>query len=130
MPRESDDAANEALGLTLVRVMIAAARSDGRLDAQESQSIFQKIQSLGLDSESRSLLVEEMGRSVDMDAIVNSAVSPEVAAEIYAASLLTVDVDTAAEQGYLAMLAARLRLPSELVVELERQVAAQKTYGQ
>jgi uncharacterized membrane protein YebE (DUF533 family) len=130
MPRESDDAANEALGLTLVRAMIAAARSDGRLDAQESQSIFQKIQSLGLDSESRSLLVEEMGRSVDMDAIVNSAVSPEVAAEIYAASLLTVDVDTAAEQGYLAMLAARLRLPSELVVELERQVAAQKTYGQ
>ena len=130
MPRESDDAANEALGLTLVRAMIAASRSDGRLDAQESQSIFEKIQLLGLDSESQSLLVEEMGHPVDMDAIVNSAVSPEIAAEIYAASLLAVEVDTAAEKGYLAMLAARLRLPADLVVELERQVEAQKAFAQ
>ncbi len=126
MPKENDDAANEALGLTLVRAMIAVARADGRLDTQESQSIFQKIQSLGLDSESQSLLVEEMGHPADMDAIVNSASSPEIAAEIYTASLLAVDVDTDAEKGYLAMLAARLRLPSELVVEIERQVAAQK----
>ncbi len=126
MPEENDDVANEALGLTLVRAMIAAARSDGRLDAQESQSIFQKIQSLDLDNESQALLVEEMGHPVDMDAIVNSATSPEIAAEIYAASLLAVDVDTPAEKGYLGMLAARLRLPSEFVVELERQVAAQR----
>ncbi len=130
MPKENDNAANEALGLILVRAMIAVARADGRLDAQESQSIFQKIQSLGLDNESQSLLVEEMGHPVDMDAIVNSASSPETAAEIYTASLLAVDVDTAAEKGYLAMLAARLRLPSELVVEIERQVAAQKSFAQ
>lgn len=127
MPAENDDAANESLGLTLVRAMIAVARADGRLDAQESQAVFQKIQSLGLDSESQSLLVEEMGHPVDMDAIVNSASSPEIAAEIYTASLLAVDIDTAAEKGYLAMLAARLRLPSELIMELERQVEAQKT---
>jgi uncharacterized membrane protein YebE (DUF533 family) len=107
--------------------MIAVAGADGRLDAQESQAIFQKIQSLGLDSESQSLLVEEMGHPVDMDVIINSASSPEIAAEIYTASLLAVDVDTAAEKGYLAMLAARLRLPSELVVELGRQVEAQKS---
>jgi uncharacterized membrane protein YebE (DUF533 family) len=130
MPKENDDAANEALGLILVRAMIAVARADGRLDAQESQSIFQKIQSLGLDNESQSLLVEEMGHPVDMDAIVNSASSPEIAAEIYTASLLAVDVDTPAENGYLAMLAARLRLPSDLVVEIERQVAAQKSFAQ
>lgn len=130
MPEESDDAANEALGLILVRAMIAVARADGRLDAQESQSIFQKIQSLDLDSESQALLVEEMGHPIDMDAIVNSATSPEIAAEIYTASLLAVDVDTPAEKGYLAMLAARLRLPSELVLELERQVEAQRAFAQ
>ena len=129
MPEESDDAANEALGLILVRAMIAVARADGRLDAQESQSIFQKIQSLDLDSESQALLVEEMGHPIDMDAIVNSATSPEIAAEIYTASLLAVDVDTPAEEGYLAMLAARLRLPSELVLELERQVEAQRAFA-
>ena len=35
VPAENDSAGQEALGLTLVRAMIAAARSDGRLDAQQ-----------------------------------------------------------------------------------------------
>jgi len=60
-----------------------------------------------------------------MDTIVNSADSPEVAAEIYLASLLAIDVDTAAEKSYLSMLAARLNLPPELVTELNRQVETQ-----
>ena len=131
MPEESNQAANEALGLILVRAMIAVARADGRLDAQESQAIFQRIETLGLDSESQALLVQEMGHPVDVDAIVNSANgSPETAAEIYIASLLAVEVDTAAEKAYLSMLAARLQLPPELVMELERQVEAQKIFAQ
>ncbi len=127
LPEPSDQAANSALGLILVRAMIAVARADGRLDAQESQTIFQKIESLGLDSESQNLLVQEMGHPVDVDTIINSASSPEIAAEIYIASLLAVEVDNAAEKSYLAMLAARLQLPPQLVTELERQVEAQKT---
>ena len=66
-----------------------------------------------------------MGRPVDMDGIVNSAGSPEVASEIHLASLLAIDTDTAAEKAYLAMLAARLNLPAELVGELHRPVEAQ-----
>jgi uncharacterized membrane protein YebE (DUF533 family) len=130
IPQESDVTATETLGLTLVRAMIAVARADGRLDTLESQAIFEKIQSLGLDNESQALLVEEMSHPVDMDAIVNSATSPEIAAEIYAASLLAVEVDTPAEKGYLAMLAARLRLPAGLVVELERQIEEQRVIVQ
>lgn len=128
MPEENDKVANDALSLTLVRAMIAVARADGRLDAQESQAIFQKIEELDLDSENQAMLVREMGQPVDMDAIVNSANSPEVAAEIYVASLLAVDVDTPAEKAYLAMLAARLQLPTELVAEIENQVEAQKQF--
>ncbi|MCW8928749.1 MAG: tellurite resistance TerB family protein [Gammaproteobacteria bacterium] len=129
LPNENDQKAYDSLGLTLVRAMIAVARSDGRLDAQESQLIFQKINSLGLDSESQNLLIKEMGHPVDVDAIVNSATSPEIAAEIYIASLLAIDVDNTSEKAYLAMLAARLQLPPELVTELEAQVNAQKTFA-
>jgi uncharacterized membrane protein YebE (DUF533 family) len=125
MPAKNDAAGQETLGLTLVRAMIAAARADGRLDAKESRTIYQRIESLGLDPEDQALLVAEMGHPVDMDAIVNSAASPAVAAEIYVASLLAIDVDTADEKSYLAMLAARLKLPPELVTELNRQVEAQ-----
>ncbi len=126
LPATNDAAGLEKLGLTLVRAMIAAARSDGRLDAQESQAIFQRIETLGLASDEQALLVAEMGQPVDMDAIIASATSPEIAAEIYVASLLAVDVDTAAEKSYLAMLAARLNLAPELVSELHRQVQAQQ----
>ena len=126
LPARNDTAGQNALGLTLVRAMIAAARSDGRLDAQESQTIFQRIEALGLAPDDQALLVAEMGHPVDMDAIVSSATSPELAAEIYIASLLAVDVDTAAERSYLAMLAARLNLAPELVAELHRQVEAQQ----
>jgi uncharacterized membrane protein YebE (DUF533 family) len=127
IPPKNDQAQQEALGLTLVRAMIAAARADGRLDAQESQAIFQRIESLGLDPADQALLVAEMGRPVDVDAIVNRAESPEVAAEIYLVSRLAIDVDTDAEKSYLAMLAARLQLPPELVTELNRQVETQTT---
>ncbi len=132
LPEENNQKASDALGLTLVRAMIAAARADGRLDAQESQIIFQKINSLGLDSESQNLLVQEMGHPVDVDAIVNSASSPEIeiAAEIYIASLVAIEVDNTAEEAYLAMLAARMQLPPGLVTELEAQVAAQKSFAQ
>jgi uncharacterized membrane protein YebE (DUF533 family) len=125
MPAKNNLAEHEALGLTLVRAMIAAARADGRLDAKESRTIYQRIESLGLDPENQALLVAEMGHPVDMDAIVKSATSPEVAAEIYVASMLAIDVDTADEKSYLAMLAARLKLPPELVTELNRQVESQ-----
>ncbi len=125
IPAKNDYAGQEALGLTLVRAMIAAARSDGKLDAQESQAIYQRIESLGLAPENQALLVAEMGRPVDMDSIIDCASSVEVAAEIYIASLLAIDVDTAAEQSYLAMLAARLNIPPELATELRSQVAAQ-----
>jgi len=107
LPAQSNTAGQEELGLTLVRAMIAAARADGKLDAQESQAIFQRIETLDMEADNKALLVEEMGQPVDMDDIVRSAKTPEIAAEIYVASLLAIDVDTAAEQSYLNMLAAR-----------------------
>lgn len=128
MPDQNNHAANAELGLILVRAMIAAARADGRLDAQESQAIFQKIETLGLDRDNQDLLVQEMGHPVDVDVIVNSASCPEVAAEIYVASRLAITVDTAAEKAYLSMLASRLELPPALVTELEDQVAAQQRF--
>jgi cold shock CspA family protein len=94
-------------------------------DAKENRTFYQRIESLGLYPDDQALLVAEMGRPVDMDAIVNSATSPEVAAEIYVASMLANNVDTADEKSYLAMLAARLKLPPELVTELNHQVESQ-----
>lgn len=126
LPNSADQEANNELSLTLIRAMIAASRADGQMDAQESQTIFQRIESLDLDEESRACVIAEMNHPVNMDTIVSSATTPELAAEIYAASLLAIDVDNAAESGYLAMLAARLQLPDQLVSEIEHQVEAKR----
>jgi len=77
---------------------------------------------LDLDPEEKALLVEEMGKPVDVDCIIQGATSPEVAAEIYTASLLVVQVDSPAEKAYPVMLAARLRLPDELVTTIHERV--------
>ena len=122
LPASNDAAGMQNLSMVLVRAMIAAARSDGRLDSRESQAIFQRMEALELPPDERDILFQEMGKPADVDAIVQSATSQEIAAEIYLASLLAIDVDTIEEQSYLGMLAARMRLPQELVRELHKQV--------
>jgi hypothetical protein len=49
--------------------------------------------------------------------------TPEEAAEAYTASRLAIDIYNAAERGYLAMLAARLKLDDALVAHLQQTVA-------
>ncbi|MFN3500348.1 MAG: DUF533 domain-containing protein, partial [Pannonibacter indicus] len=80
----------------------------------------------GLDSESKAFLMDELRAPLDLDKIVNSATSPETAAEIYAASRLAIDPDHAAEKAYLQMLAARLNLDPALVDEIEMAVREQE----
>ena len=61
----------------------------------------------------------------------SSGAPSEEAAEIYAASLLAIDVDNPAERGYLGMLAARLNLDEKLVEHLHATVegATEKVGG-
>ena len=72
-----------------------------------------------------------MGRPVDVDDIVNRADSHEVAAEIYLASLLAIDVMRPAPPSspHLTMLAACLQLPPKLVTELNHQVESENDPG-
>ncbi len=112
------------LARTLLYAMIAAARADGKLDGEERRAIFEGVARLDLPEAERSQLHAALERPADIEWLVNQATSPERAAEIYAASLLAIEVDTPAERGYLAMLAARLELPDELVTNLHGEATA------
>lgn len=115
-------AERDSLALTLMRAMIAAAKADGHLDANEQQRIFSKIGELDLDSDDKAFLMDELRAPLDIDAVVRGATSPEVAAEIYAVSRLAIDPDHAAEKAYLMMLASRLNLDAELVARIDAEV--------
>jgi len=76
-----------------------------------------------MDEEMRAFVLTEMERPLDMDEIVSGGTCMETAAEIYTASLLIADPSGPAEQGCLAMLAARLKLDPGLVAHIHANAA-------
>lgn len=112
--------ANEELGKKMVRAMIAAAKADGQIDADEKRRIFSQLETMPLSAEEKAFVFDELSGPLDMDAIVASADRPEHAADIYAASLVAMVADTDLERSYLNSLAQRLGLEAGLVAEIHR----------
>ena len=121
IPPPADTAAQEELGKTLVRAMIAAAKADGRIDAEEKEAIFERLKTMPLSAEEKAWVFDELSTPLDINAVIARADTPEHAAEIYAASLVAISADTAAEQAYLEALAIKLKLDPALVAEIHRQ---------
>lgn len=121
------ESGQQSLARHLLRAMIAAAKSDGHVDAQEQARIFGEMDKLNLSADDKAFVMDELRAKLDIDAVASAAATPEEAAEIYAASLLAIDPDNAAERGYLSMLAARLKLDDRLVAHLHQNVATAST---
>lgn len=118
----ASEAEQQSLGRNLLRAMIAAAKADGHVDAAEQANIFAQMDKLNLDGGDKAFVIDELRKPLDVDAVANGARTPEEAAEIYAASLLAIDIDNAAERGYLGMLAARLKLDEQLIAHLHATI--------
>jgi uncharacterized membrane protein YebE (DUF533 family) len=118
----STEAEQQSLGRHLLRAMIAAAKADGHIDAEQQANIFAEMDKLDLDADDKAFVMDELRAPLDVDAVAKAARTPEEAAEIYTAALLAIDVDNAAERGYLALLAARLKLDDKLVEHLHATV--------
>jgi uncharacterized membrane protein YebE (DUF533 family) len=115
--RETD---REELGKSLVRAMISAAKADGRIDAEEKEAIFGKLEGMSLSPEEKAWVFDELSTPLDINAVAARADTPEHAAEIYAASLVAITADTASERAYLDALTNKLRLDPALVTEIHR----------
>lgn len=109
----------EAFALTLVRGMIAAARSDGVIDACENQAILDRLRALAMEGDVESFLSRELARPVDLDEMITAAKTDAQKIELYAASRLAVDAISDGERRYLDWLAKRLKLPQGLVQHIE-----------
>ncbi len=108
----------------IVRAMITAAKADGQIDREELQRIIGKLDDDGLTEEEKMFFQKEAEAPLDLEGVVASAAGrPEMAAQIYAASLLAIEVDTAAEQQYLERLAQGLGLAPEAVQYIEETLA-------
>ena len=112
--------------LVLLRAMIGAAKADGHIDAAERHKITQAMDRAGIGPEASDFIRREIEAPLDASAIAADVSSPEIAAEVYIASLMTIEPDQPSERAYLDDLAQKLGLDKQLVAHLEATV---KTAG-
>jgi uncharacterized membrane protein YebE (DUF533 family) len=80
----------------------------------------------GADEEDQRYVLTQMQKPLETEKLVYAAKGqPELAAQIYAASLMAIEVDTPAEQAYLGKLASGLGLTSEVTRQIEQMVGLQ-----
>jgi uncharacterized membrane protein YebE (DUF533 family) len=104
----------------ILRSMIQAAKADGQVDQQEMQRIAGKLDEAGEDRDARDFVMRELSGPADIDALCRSVQSPQEAVEVYAAALMAIEVDTAAEQAYLDQLAGGLGLEPGVVAQVHQ----------
>ncbi len=110
--------------ILLLRAMIAAAASDGHMDSDEQNRVFEEAGKLDLSQEDKGRLFDELQNPRGLQQIVAEVNNPETAVEVYAASLIAIDESRPEGATYLRSLALALELPGELVESVHQQVTA------
>ncbi|MGI9437807.1 MAG: tellurite resistance TerB family protein [Geminicoccaceae bacterium] len=108
----------ENTAILALRAMVAAAKADGQIDQRERERILSKMKDAGADEQMRSFVAKEAAAPLDIDALVRDVPDQQTAAQVYAASLLAINVDSAAEREYLRTLSGKLGLDDQVVASL------------
>ncbi|QKV66202.1 tellurite resistance TerB family protein [Pseudomonas sp. 43A] len=106
----------------ILKALVAAAKADGHIDDRERQLIEGEFTKLDNDQELQHWLHAELNKPLDPTDVARAASTPEMAAEMYIASVMLVDEENFMEKSYLDELARQLKLEPGLKVELEKQV--------
>jgi uncharacterized membrane protein YebE (DUF533 family) len=113
----------------ILKALVGAAKADGHVDARERQLIEGELVKLTSDVEVQHWLQTELNKPLDPAEIARAASTPEMAAEMYVASVLMVDEEHFMERAYLEELARQLKLDPALKTELEAQVRQELLAG-
>jgi uncharacterized membrane protein YebE (DUF533 family) len=114
-------AKQEEQSRAMLAAMVAAAKADGHFDERERQIIHEQLRKIG-DAETTAWVQQEIYKPLDVNSVASLATSPELAAEIYLASLIVIDEQNEREKIYLNSLAEKLKLEPQLRLEIERQI--------
>ncbi len=120
---ERQEANNQAA--VLIRAMINAAKSDGKVDKEEGENI---IKQLGDVSQAEMDFVRnEIAQPLDVQKFAHS-VPRGLEQNVYAISLIAIDLDTNKEARYLHELAQSMNLSPQLCNQIHDKVGAPKIY--
>lgn len=106
----------------VLKALVAAAKADGHIDQRERSVIEGEFSRIDDDAELRGWLSAELERPLDPAEVARAATTPEMASEMYLASLLAADEQSFMERAYLDELARQLKLDEGLKAKLEQQI--------
>ncbi len=106
----------------ILKALVAAAKADGHVDARERQVIEGEFSRINQDAELQQWLHAELEKPLDPAEVARSATTPEIASEMYLASLMAADDQNFMERAYLDELARQLKLDEALKSRLEQQL--------
>ncbi|AHG63399.1 tellurite resistance TerB family protein [Advenella mimigardefordensis] len=106
----------------ILSALIAAAKADGHIEANEQAMLDQFFSKMSTPEE-QAWLKAELAKPVDPVAVASLATDPHLASQMYAVSVSIIDSTNFMEKAYLDELAKQLDLTPELKNELETQVA-------
>ena len=112
--------------LVLVRAMISAAKSDGRLDSSEQERIVDQLHDPS--PEAIRFLREEFRQPVDLRGFVAS-VPIGMEQQVYVLSLMSINLDSKAEADYLDQLAQGLNINNQVSNQLHQELGAPLLYA-
>ncbi len=111
----------------MIRAMVNAAKSDGRVDETEQQNIISKLGSDVSEAEIN-FLKQEFAAPIDVAGFARS-IPGGLEQQIYALSLTSIDLDTQNEAQYLGQLAQGLNIDPNVCNQIHDQVGAPKIFG-
>ena len=126
-PAIEPTADQEAMAALMLRAMIQAAKSDGQLDDAEQEKL---VGQLGgdIDAEEATFLREEMQKPVDVNALVSE--TPQgLGPQVYAMSLLAIDLDNQNEAQYLHQLAQGFGMDATAVNGIHEKLGVASLYS-
>lgn len=112
----------ESHSQAILKALIAAAKADGHVDEREREVIEGEFSRIDAAPEVRQWLHAELQKPLDPAEVARAATTPEMASEMYLASLLAADEQNFMERAYLDELARQLKLDDSLKARLEQQV--------
>lgn len=114
-----ESAVSDTAAVTYLRGMIAAAAADGRLDATEQQKITANLTDAGLDREAEEFIAREINTPASIGELAAGVSSEREAIQLYTAARLAIEVDTHAEQAFLAQLASQTGIDPQLARHID-----------
>jgi uncharacterized membrane protein YebE (DUF533 family) len=114
----------------IITAMIDAAKADGQVDADEFQRITSSLKQNGLAQDGMNYVIQKLQGPMETAKIVAAVKGrPQLAAEVYSASLMAINVDTEAERKYLAKLGKAMGLSTQVMNNIEQLTAGSNSYA-